>query len=91
LSEIDLSIYLEDNFYNSWITGMSPIPHSDVLWKGYYVDIEFFSFEKESKEEWDLIKKWDASYNKILFDPEDKIETLFKKKGVITSKEKFYF
>lgn len=89
LSEIDLIVYLEDDVYNEWIIGMSPIPHSDALWKGNYVDIEFFSFQQEVKESWDLIKKWDASYNVILFDPEKKIEALFKEKDIFTSEEKY--
>ncbi|MFX1419923.1 MAG: nucleotidyltransferase domain-containing protein [Promethearchaeota archaeon] len=90
LSEIDLNIYLEDNVYNDWIIGMGPVPHGDALWKGNYVDIDFFSFEKEKIEEWGLIKKWDASYNVILFDPEAKIEALFNKKDVFSSQEKFH-
>lgn len=89
LSEIDLIVYLENEVYNDWITGMGPIPHSDALWKGNYVDVEFFSFEKEAKENWDLIKKWDASYNVILFDPKKKIEVLFNEKDVFSSLEKY--
>jgi hypothetical protein len=88
LSEIDLNIYLEDDIYNDWISGLGPIPHGDALWKDNYVDIKFLSIEKENKEDWGLIKKWDASYNKILFDPMKKIEELFKKKDVFTSEEK---
>lgn len=88
LSEIDLIIYLEDDIYNNWISGLGPIPHSDALWQDCYVDIEFLSFEKEIKEDWDLIKKWDASYNEILFDPMNKIETLLTEKDVLTAQEK---
>jgi len=90
LSEIDLDVYLEDDIYKVWIIGMGPVPHSDALWEDNYVDIEFLSFDKEIKDEWDLIKKWDASYNVILFDPEAKIEALFNKKDVFSSQEKFY-
>lgn len=89
LSEIDLIVYLEDNIYRDWISGMGPIPHNDALWKGNYVDIEFFSFQKELLEEWELIKKWDASYNVILFDPEKKIDALLKDKDIFSSKEKY--
>ncbi|MFX1386856.1 MAG: DUF4037 domain-containing protein [Promethearchaeota archaeon] len=89
LSEIDLIVYLEDNTYRDWISGMGPIPHSDALWKGNYVDIEFFSFQKELLEEWELIKKWDASYNVILFDPEKKIDALLKDKDIFSLKEKY--
>jgi hypothetical protein len=89
LSEIDLNVYLEDDIYDNWIIGMGPIPHSDALWEGNYVDIDFFSYERELKENWGLIKKWDASYNVILYDPEQKLEILFKEKDVFTSQEKF--
>ena len=91
LSEIDLNVYLEDDIYNKWIIGMGPVPHSDALWEGNYVDIEFFSYEKEIKESWGLIKKWDASYNLILFDPEQKLEILFKEKDIFSPEEKFDF
>lgn len=89
LSEIDLNIYLENEVYNDWITGMGPIPHSDASWKGNYVDVEFFSFEKEAKENWNLTKKWDASYNVVLFDPEKRIEALINEKDVFSSQDKF--
>jgi len=89
LSEIDLNVYLENEVYNDWITGMGPIPHNDALWKGNYVDVEFFSFENEIKENWDLTKKWDASYNIILFDPDKKIKALFYEKDVFTSQEEY--
>ncbi|MFX1390440.1 MAG: DUF4037 domain-containing protein [Promethearchaeota archaeon] len=88
-SEIDLNIYLEEDVYNNWILGMGPVPHGDALWKGKYVDLDFLSLKKEIEEEWSLIKKWDASYNKILFDPEGKIEQLFNKKDIFSSREKF--
>jgi hypothetical protein len=89
LSEIDLNIYLENNVYEEWVSGMGPVPHGDALWKDKYVDLDFLSFEKEKQEEWDLIKKWDASYNVILHDPEGKIEYLFNEKDIFTSEEKF--
>ncbi|MFX0000013.1 MAG: DUF4037 domain-containing protein [Candidatus Hodarchaeota archaeon] len=88
LSEIDLNVYLEDHIYNDWIIGMGPIPQSDALWKGNYIDVEFLSFEQEVKENWDLIKKWDASYNEILFDPDNKVKDLFNEKDVFSSSEK---
>ncbi|MFX1315799.1 MAG: DUF4037 domain-containing protein [Promethearchaeota archaeon] len=89
LSEIDLNIYLESNAYEKWIIGMGPVPHSDALWQGNYIDIDFLSYESELKEKWGLVKKWDASYNIILFDPERKLEMLFREKDIFSSKEKF--
>ncbi|MFX1311717.1 MAG: DUF4037 domain-containing protein [Promethearchaeota archaeon] len=89
LSEIDLNIYLDDHVYNTWLIGMGPVPHSDALWEGIYIDLEFLSYERELKDKWDLIKKWDTSYNVILFDPEQKIEKLFEEKDIFSPQEKF--
>ena len=89
LSEIDLKIYLDESTYNDWISGMGPIPHGDALWKGKYIDFDIMSFKKEQEEEWSLVKKWDASYNLIVFDPEGKIHHLLNTKDVFSAKEKF--
>jgi hypothetical protein len=89
LSEIDLNIYLEDNVYNDWISGLGPVPHGDALWNGKYVDLDFLSYQKELDKEWGIVKKWDSSYNVIIYDPEGKIERLFNIKDIFTSKEKF--
>ena len=76
LSEIDLFIYLEEGYYDNWIIGLGPVPHGDFLWDGKHFDIEFYSYQKELTENWDLIKRWDASYNLILYDPEGKIKRI---------------
>ncbi len=89
LSEIDLIIYLEDEVYNEWIIGLGPVPHGDILWEGKYYDIEFYSYQKELKENWNLTKRWDASYNVILYDPDEKVANILKKKDYFTSQEKF--
>lgn len=89
LSEIDLIIYLEDESYNEWIIGLCPVPHGDTLWEEKYYDIEFYSYQRELEEPWDLIKRWDASYNIILYDPEGKVANILKKKDYFTSQEKF--
>jgi hypothetical protein len=88
LSEIDLYVYLDDDIYQEWIVGMGPILYGNGLWNDLWVDIKFFSYEKEWSEDWNLIKKWDSSYNIILFDPEQKIEKLLIIKDLFTSKEK---
>ncbi|MFX1375895.1 MAG: DUF4037 domain-containing protein [Promethearchaeota archaeon] len=91
LSEIDLNVYLKDDAYNKWICGMGPIPHSDALWKGNYIDIDFLSYQNELNKNWSLVKKWDISYNIILFDPENKLLELFIEKDIFSSKEKFEY
>jgi hypothetical protein len=88
-SEIDLNIYLEDDVYHEWIIGKGPIPHGDALWEESWVDIAFYSYKNELNENWNLVRKWDASYNIILFDPEDKIKILFNDKDVFSSPEKY--
>jgi len=88
LSEIDLNVYLDDDIYQKWIVGMGPILYGNGLWNELWVDIKFFSYEKELSEDWNLIKKWDASYNIILFDPEEKIEKLLSIKDMFTSEDK---
>ncbi|MFX0029021.1 MAG: DUF4037 domain-containing protein [Candidatus Hermodarchaeota archaeon] len=91
LSEIDLNVYLEDNIYHEWISGMGPVPHSDALWKGNYVDFDFLSYQIELKENWSLFKKWDISYNVILFDPKKRIFDLFNEKDIFSPHEKFEY
>jgi hypothetical protein len=91
LSEIDLNVYLDDDFYQEWKVGMGPILYGNGLWNDLWVDIKFFSYEKEWSEDWNLTKKWDTSYNIILFDPEDKIEKLLSIKDIFTSKEKINY
>ena len=90
-SEIDLNVYLDDNIYQKWIIGMGPIPQYNALWNELFIDIRLLSYEKELSESWNLIHKWDASYNRILFDPEEKIEKLFNIKDMFTSKEKIEY
>jgi len=89
LSEIDLIIYLDDEIYNEWIIGLGPVPQGDMLWDGKYYDLKFYSYQKELLDNWSLVKRWDASYNKILYDPEEKIVDLLKSKDIFRSQEKF--
>jgi len=87
LSEIDLIIYLEDDIHRQWSIGMGPIPQGDILWDGKYFDIKFLSFQEEISKDWDLLKRWDASYQKILFDPLGKIADLLEQKDSIREED----
>lgn len=89
LSEIDLNIYLTPETYKTWYTGKGPIPHGDYMGNIYHMDVSFLDFTKESEEKWGLSKKWDASYAKILYDPEKKIKVLLDSKDVFTGDEKY--
>ncbi|MHA1467325.1 MAG: DUF4037 domain-containing protein [Promethearchaeota archaeon] len=70
---------------------MGPLPQGDALWKDNWVDISILSYKNELREDWSLIKKWDASYNIIFFDPKEKIKDLLSRKDVYSSNEKFTY
>ncbi|MFX0031841.1 MAG: nucleotidyltransferase domain-containing protein [Promethearchaeota archaeon] len=89
LSEIDLMIYLDKKAYEKWSQGEAPVPQGDTLWNGYYFDLEFLSYYEEWDKKWDPFMKWDASYNKILYDPYSKIVKLLEHKDIFTAREKF--
>ena len=89
LSEIDLNIYLTPEACKAWSIGSGPIPHGDHMGNKYHMDISFLDYSKESKEKWGLLKKWDASYAKVLYDPEKKIQMLLDSKDVFTADEKY--
>lgn len=88
LSEVDLNVYLEEASLNDWLMGRGPVPHGDHLGDRYHMDVSFLSLEKERMEEWSLLKKWDASYQKVLYDPEGRVEALLDSKDVFTAEEK---
>jgi hypothetical protein len=89
LSEIDLNVYLSISSLLEWEMGNGPIPHGDHLGDKYHMDISFLSIDQEEKERWSILKKWDASYAKILYDPLGKLENLLESKDEFTSEEKY--
>jgi hypothetical protein len=52
------------------------------------MDVSFLSIEAEKKASWSTLKKWDASYAKILYDPSGMIEKLLDSKDEFTAEEK---
>lgn len=88
LSEIDLNIYLQETRISDWEKGLGPIPQGDHQGTKYQMDVSFLNLKTEANEEWSLLKKWDASYSKILYDPHGIIEKLLDSKDVFTDKEK---
>ncbi|MBD3206975.1 DUF4037 domain-containing protein [Candidatus Bathyarchaeota archaeon] len=88
LSEIDLNIYLNEEEVNRWILGKGPIPQGDHMGRKYHMDVSFLNIEKERRSNWNLLKKWDASYAKILYDPLKKVQELLEEKDVFTAEEK---
>ena len=89
LSEIDLNVYLTPEACIEWSMGKGPIPHGDHLGTKYHMDVSFLNLEKEYESNWNLLKKWDTSYTKILYDPLGKLEALFENKDVFTAEEKY--
>lgn len=89
LSEIDLNVYVKPEILNDWEMGKGPIPHGDYLGDKYHMDVSFFSIDTEKEKEWILLQKWDSSYVKILYDPEEKLNNLLSSKDVFTAKEKY--
>ena len=88
LSEIDLNIYLNEDRLQDWVKGKGPIPQGDHQGSKYHMDVDFLSLRAESTTEWSLLKKWDASYTKVLYDPTGIIEKYLDSKDVFTAQEK---
>ncbi len=88
LSEIDLNIYLQDSRLPEWEKGLGSIPQGDHMGTKYHMDVSFLSLTAEAKKEWSLLKKWDASYTRILYDPTGIIEKFLDSKDVFTAEEK---
>lgn len=80
LSEIDITFYLECESFKTWQTKKAPIPLGIVKLDNMLYDIKIIKFEGEYNRKYCDIELWDLSYAKILFDPDNKISELFKKK-----------
>jgi predicted nucleotidyltransferase len=87
-SEIDLIVYFEKNAFKEWLYAKAFLPEGDSKYKGSYVDIEYLCYEDELKSEWSHYKKWDSSYAKILYDPQELIKKLLQEKTSLSEKEK---
>lgn len=88
LSEIDLNIYIKEEQLPKWIKGNGPIPQGDHQGTKYHMDVSFLSIEAEKKTTWNTLKKWDASYAKILYDPSGEVEKLLDSKDEFSAEEK---
>lgn len=80
LSEIDIVIYLEKEYFERWQKAKAPFPLGIAMLAGQLYDIKAVDFESEEKRTWDSVSLWDLSYSKILFDPKKKIEQLIRDK-----------
>jgi predicted nucleotidyltransferase len=88
LSEIDLNVYLDEARIRDWRMGKGLIPHGDHLGDRYHMDVSFLTLGEERASKWSLLKKWDASYQRVLHDPTGAISELLNEKDVFTAGEK---
>ncbi len=80
LSEIDLTVYLDSCAYERLKTDKAPLPLGIAKLNGYMYDIKPVDIREEEQSEWEPVKLWDASYAKILYDPEGRIASLLAEK-----------
>ncbi len=80
LSEIDLTVYLTPEAFNSWQRGKSPVAVGITLLNGQLYDIKYVDHVHEQDRTWDEVTLWDASYAEILYDPHHFLRTLFADK-----------
>lgn len=80
LSEIDITFYLDCENGLKWKEDKSPIPLGIVKFEGVLYDIKTIFYEEEDRRKYGDIELWDLSYAKVLFDTDNKIAALIKKK-----------
>jgi predicted nucleotidyltransferase len=80
LSEIDLTVYFESGAFEKLKTGKAPIPFGITMLDGQLFDLKPADIREEEQAEWEQVKLWDASYAKILYDPDAKITALLADK-----------
>ena len=80
LSEIDVTLYLDEAGQRAAESGQFPVPLGIVVLEGQLYDLKTVSYEDEFRREFGQVDLWDMSYAKILFDPQGKIAQLFATK-----------
>lgn len=75
LSEIDITLFLDDATYPLWQQGESAIGIGIQVINGALYDIKYISLEIEPVQSWSADMRWDASYAKLLYDPTHIIAT----------------
>jgi hypothetical protein len=78
LSEVDITFHLESAAYKEWQGGSSPLGVGIQRIDGVLYDIKIVDFTQEDVESWSTDTRWDASYAKILYDPNKVISTLLE-------------
>jgi Domain of unknown function (DUF4037) len=88
LSDIDITIYLDEYAYLAWTRGEGPVPQGDAVLSGKHFDITFTTLGREKAEDWNITKKWDSSYQSILYDPTGVVSDLLDEKDIFSASEK---
>lgn len=79
LSEIDLTIYLEEDKYIKWSNSTTPISKGITYIDGLLYDIKVENFSEFELKKFDETELWDMSYAEILYDPKEKLQKIFTK------------
>jgi hypothetical protein len=80
LSEVDVTLYLDDAGQVAVESGQCPVPLGIAVMTGQLYDIKTVSYQEELERKFGQVDLWDMSYARILFDPEGKIGELFAAK-----------
>ncbi|HLC57630.1 MAG TPA: nucleotidyltransferase domain-containing protein [Candidatus Nanoarchaeia archaeon] len=86
-SDIDLFVFLDAETYKKW-RKKSPIPERDHYYLDYWIETEFFDYDKEKKTFWRVEERWERKHHIILFDRDAKIKELYEKKLIFGQGEK---
>lgn len=76
LSEIDVTLYLDNNTFATWEQGHAPIATGIVCFDGQLYDVKYVSLTAEQTRQWESMELWDLSYAQILYDPSGDIARL---------------
>ncbi|WP_411966296.1 hypothetical protein [Haloferax sp. YSMS24] len=77
LSEIDLTLYLSADGYETWTSGRAPVPIGITVVDDQLYDIEIERIDTFESETWSDTEQWDRSYAEILYDPEGRLAAAF--------------
>lgn len=80
LSEIYITLYLNESTFKNWQTSKAPVPTGIVKFDSMLYDVKFINFEEEEKREYSEVELWDLSYAKILYDRDGKLAHLIENK-----------
>ena len=79
-SEIDLTLYVRQDTYDSWNQGRCPFTIGIQILDNHLYDIAIKCIEKEAERNWTHVDQWDFNAAKILYDPFGGVKNLFSQK-----------